>query len=48
LIIYSHSFTDSENLAKIGPVDFVIIGLIEVVKKETAAEHAALVHSHER
>jgi len=29
-------------LAKIGPVDVEIIGLAEIVKKETAAEHKAI------
>jgi len=28
-------------LANIGPVDFEIIGLTGIVKKETAAEHTA-------
>jgi len=39
LIIYSHSSTNPENLAKIGPADFKIAGLAEIVKKETAAKH---------
>jgi len=30
LIIYSHSFTNLENLAKIGRVDFEIISLIHI------------------
>jgi len=32
---------DTENLAKIGPVDFEIIGLTGIVIKETAAELTA-------
>jgi len=32
LIIYSHGSTNPEKLAKIGPVDFEIIGLTEIVK----------------
>jgi len=36
-----HSSPDAENLAKIGPVDFEIIGLTGIAKKETAAEHTA-------
>jgi len=41
-IIHSHSSTNPKNLAKIGPVDFEIIGLTVIVKKqETKAEHIA-------
>jgi len=32
LIIYSHSSTNTENLAKIGPLDFDMIGLTGIVK----------------
>ena len=32
LIIYSHIYTNPENLGKIGPVDVEIIGLTEIVK----------------
>jgi len=32
LIIYIHSSTNPENLAKIGPVDVEIIGLTEIIK----------------
>jgi len=32
MIIYRHSSTNPENLAKIGPVDVEIIGLAEIVK----------------
>jgi len=32
-IIYSHSFINSDNLAKIIQVDFEMIGLTEIVKK---------------
>ena len=39
LIVYSYSSANRENLAKIGPVDVEIIGLKEVFKKETKAEH---------
>jgi len=38
-IIYSHSSTNPENLAKIGLADFKIAGLAEIVKEETAAKH---------
>jgi len=34
LIIYSRSFSDPENLAKIGLVDFEIIGLTRIVKNK--------------
>jgi len=34
LIIYSHSSTNPENLAKIGPIDVQIIGLTVIVKKK--------------
>jgi len=34
LIIYSRSSTNPENLATVGPVDFEIIGLIEIVKNK--------------
>jgi len=33
LFIYSHSSTNPVNFAKIGPVDFEIIGLTEIVNK---------------
>jgi len=33
LIIYSHSPSDPENLARIGLVDFEITGLREIVEK---------------
>ena len=32
LIIYSHGYTNPKNLAKIGQIDFEIIGLTEIVK----------------
>jgi len=34
LIIYSHSSINPENLAKVGPVDFEIIGLTGIVINE--------------
>jgi len=34
LIVYSHNFTNPKNLAKIGRVDFEIIGLTEIAKKK--------------
>jgi len=41
LIVCNHSCTNAENLAKIGPVDFEIIGLTGIVKNkdETVTEH---------
>jgi len=33
-IIYSHSSTNPDNFAKIGPVDVEIIGLTEIVKNK--------------
>jgi len=33
LVIDSHSSTNRENLAKIGPVDYEIIGVAEIIKK---------------
>jgi len=38
---YSH--TDRTNFVKIGMVDVEKIGLTEIVKKETAAEHKSVV-----
>jgi len=45
LIVYSLSSTNPDNVTKIGPVDFEIIGLTEVVtnKDETEAERTGLV-----
>jgi len=37
--IYSHSSTVPANLEKTGTADMKIIGLTEIAKKETAAEH---------
>jgi len=34
LIIYSHSSTKPEHLAKIGPIDFEIIGLTAIVNNK--------------
>ena len=34
LIVYSHCSTNPENLAKIGPVDFEIIGLTRIAKNK--------------
>jgi len=39
--MHSHSSTNCENLAKMGPVDVEIVGLTGIVKKETEAEHIA-------
>jgi len=39
MINYSCISTNPEMLAEIGPVDVEIIGLTEIVKKETEAEH---------
>jgi len=33
-IVYSHSSSNPENLAKIGPVDFEIFGLTKIVWKK--------------
>jgi len=33
LIVYGHSSANPENLAKIGLIDFEIIGLIGIIKK---------------
>jgi len=34
LIIYSHSSTNPENLAEVGPVNFQIIGLMGIVQNK--------------
>jgi len=40
--VYGQSYTNPANLVKIGLVDVEIIGLMEIVKKETAAEHTPI------
>jgi len=39
LIVYSHSSTNTANLAKIDAVDGEIIGLTEILERETEVEH---------
>jgi len=48
LINYSHSSTNPKNLAKIGLVDFEIIGLTGIVKKKKQNMYPACLFSAAR